>query len=371
MSFLLRALAAVALVGAAGVTAAQTERPQAENVQQFAQVEMADSAAEPEEIVEDAALRGDLDTMPDDMLVDLFPELVEIYPQFAGATSSVSPTGVQWTTNVVTVAFNGGSPEVRELIERAAGEWTQGGNFRFSFRDAQNRFREWRTNDANAVANIRIGFSEKGYWSKLGMLATDRDFSPLDRPTMNLGGLDTRLLEYVGQVNREKWARSYYHHVVLHEFGHALGLAHEHFHDDCQRDLRFDDEPGYQLTPDALGPYTADAAGRRPGALRVFQGRPNQWSPVGARFNLHAPSYFQATQQNIQRELGARSQIQTTRTIDRHSVMMYALHPSLLRSGDNSMCISLGAGAMSDGVRFATTLSAGDIAYFRQHYARP
>ncbi len=376
---MLRALVAAALGGLTVIAAAQTEPPEMAGV--AAQTEAAaEGAAQTEQaaMAEDAALRIGLDSTPDEMLVDLFPELQEQYPEFAGAVQQVNPTNVQWTANVVTVAFHGGSTEVRELIESAAAEWTaHSRTFRFSFRDAQRRFRQWRPNDEIAAADIRIGFATTrsdgrpdGYWSRLGLLATDRDFSPLRRPTMNFAGFDTKLQPYAGAENRNAWLGSYLHSVVLHEFGHALALAHEHFHPDCQRDLKLEDDADYLPGQDARRAYIADAAGRQPGALRVFQGFPNFWSPTNARFNLSATAYFEATRQNIATELNAPSSIQQSTAIDRRSVMMYALDPALLASGAHSMCIGTGDGRFRDGARFANRLSEGDIAYFRRYYDR-
>jgi hypothetical protein len=60
---------------------------------------------------------------------------------------------------------------------------------------------------------IRIAFSSRGSWSYVGMDALD---IPASAPTMNLGWL-TPALPYSD-------ARQ----VVLHEFGHAVGMIHEH-----------------------------------------------------------------------------------------------------------------------------------------------
>jgi serralysin len=64
--------------------------------------------------------------------------------------------------------------------------------------------------------HVRIGFlANQGSWSAIGIDALDPYFSK-NSPTMNLGWLedDTPDLEY--------------ERVVVHEFGHALGLTHEH-----------------------------------------------------------------------------------------------------------------------------------------------
>jgi len=61
-------------------------------------------------------------------------------------------------------------------------------------------------------ADVRISFRSRGSWSVLG--TTCREI-PRERPTMNFGWLRT--------ANDEEARR-----VVLHEFGHALGLIHEH-----------------------------------------------------------------------------------------------------------------------------------------------
>lgn len=63
-------------------------------------------------------------------------------------------------------------------------------------------------------AEIRIAFRQgKGSWSYLGVLCRD---IAADQPTMNYGWL-------TADSSDEELQR-----VVLHEFGHALGLIHEH-----------------------------------------------------------------------------------------------------------------------------------------------
>jgi len=81
-------------------------------------------------------------------------------------------------------------------------EWEKYANVSFDYIDAQD-------------AIIRITFnSDDGSWSLLGRnIGTAK---PPD-PTMNLGWIDDT--EDISKVDRG---------VILHEFGHALGLGHEY-----------------------------------------------------------------------------------------------------------------------------------------------
>jgi hypothetical protein len=62
-------------------------------------------------------------------------------------------------------------------------------------------------------AKIRVAFQAPSSWSYIG---TDALGVPINEPTINFGWLDDHLPE------------KDYRQVVLHEFGHVLGLIHEH-----------------------------------------------------------------------------------------------------------------------------------------------
>lgn len=99
------------------------------------------------------------------------------------------------------VRFLDGDPAVQARVQAIAKEWEAIANLKLQF-------------VGSGTAQIRISFAEKGFsWSTVG---TDALIVPAGEATMNYGWLeaDTSLREY--------------QRVVRHEFGHALGMVHEH-----------------------------------------------------------------------------------------------------------------------------------------------
>ena len=111
-----------------------------------------------------------------------------------GRVRAISPIGKTWMNgSTLRVRFNGGTPAQQKLVRDQAGWWMQHANLKFQFDNAP-------------TSEIRIGFDESdGAWSYIG---TDCRNIPVNQSTMNLGFLDGG--------------------TVAHEFGHAIGLAHEH-----------------------------------------------------------------------------------------------------------------------------------------------
>ncbi len=107
---------------------------------------------------------------------------------------AIAPIGKTWMNgSTLQVRFLGGTAGEQATAREQAGWWAQVANLTFDFNNATN-------------AEIRIAFdSNDGAWSYIG---TDCRSIPLNQPTMNLGFLDGG--------------------TAAHEFGHAIGLAHEH-----------------------------------------------------------------------------------------------------------------------------------------------
>jgi hypothetical protein len=100
------------------------------------------------------------------------------------------------------VTFLDGDPNVQQKVEHVAKQWMEHANIIFDF-----------VNDPDA--EIRISFRNSGSWSALGTDALVEEYFPKTEPTMNYGWLMPSSLD-------DDYS------VVLHEFGHALGLIHEH-----------------------------------------------------------------------------------------------------------------------------------------------
>lgn len=119
------------------------------------------------------------------------------------ATKAALVKAAKWNSgDIITVSFLDGIQSVQEKVKQVAETWVALGmaNLEFDFR-----------NDPDTM--IRISFLRPGSWSYIG---TECRFIAPNEPTMNYGWLDENSTDE--DIRR----------VVLHEFGHALGLIHEH-----------------------------------------------------------------------------------------------------------------------------------------------
>jgi serralysin len=108
----------------------------------------------------------------------------------------------RWQTGAkISIRFLDGGSNLQERVRNVALEWTKIANLTFEF-------------VSGAPTDIRIAFIPgNGSWSFIGTVCRNID-EP--KPTMNYGWLTPNSDE--AEVRR----------VVLHEFGHAIGLIHEH-----------------------------------------------------------------------------------------------------------------------------------------------
>lgn len=117
----------------------------------------------------------------------------------AGAASALRPPRLallkakKWVGKTkLRARFLDGTADQKEMVRQFAAGWSKHCNMTFEFGSASD-------------SEIRIAFKDDGAWSYIG---TDCLDIPRDQPTMNLGWVDEG--------------------VILHEFGHALGMIHEH-----------------------------------------------------------------------------------------------------------------------------------------------
>jgi hypothetical protein len=126
-------------------------------------------------------------------------------PGDAGKDRAALVKDAKWNPgDVITVSFLDGDPGVQDKVKKVAQRWTTPSLASLTFDFRKN------TNDTM----IRISFQDSGSWSVIG--TTCKQITDITQPTMNYGWLTP-------ESDDEEVRR-----VVLHEFGHALGLIHEH-----------------------------------------------------------------------------------------------------------------------------------------------
>jgi hypothetical protein len=165
----------------------------------------------------------------------------------------------------LSVKFIDGNPVVQERVREVADRWVQHVNLNFRWVGPTER------------ADIRIAFLDDGSWSYVGTDALGVDAMA---PTMNYGWL-------TANTPQEEYDR-----VVLHEFGHMLGMHHEH------------------MSPAANVPWDVEA-------VYAYYAR-SGWSRADVNYN-------------VLNKLGA--DITNFSAFDRDSIMLYAI-PNSLTIGD-------------------------------------
>jgi hypothetical protein len=196
----------------------------------------------------------------------------------------------------ITVSFLDGDPALQQRVQRVAKEWVSKdaagnpmANLKLSFR-----------NDTNET-DIRISFRYRGSWSLVGN--TCRNNTNTSMPTMNYGWLTP--------TSSEESLRR----VVLHEFGHAMAMHHEH------------------VNPDPNSPIKWN----RDAVIRDLSGPPNNWSLAVIERNM-----FESPEAAINTPL------------DVHSIMMYPIPPTWTLDGTS--------------VGLNSELSDTDKTFIRQQY---
>jgi Astacin (Peptidase family M12A) len=185
--------------------------------------------------------------LPRDLRTGPPPAVIENQtPRAAFERRKLWPLGI-----TLRVAFLDGTPDQHEIVRRFAPQWTQHANLKLDF-------------TANANPHIRITFDDNdGAWSYIGR---DCEAIPRSQATMNLGWQDEG--------------------VILHEFGHAIGLIHEH--QNPAGGIRWNKEAVY----------------------RDLGGSPNFWDRATVDRNMF--------------ETYDRDQVNAT-TVDKQSIMLYAI----------------------------------------------
>ena len=212
-----------------------------------------------------------------------------------GITTQALIASTKWDNGRnITVSFiDRPTDKIRRKIEQYASVYENHANISFNF-----------VTDNDSRADIRIGLDTTGTtsWSAIG-----RNSRNGRRTSMNFGWFDVNTTE------------SDFRSTILHEFGHALGMHHEHHHPD--QNICWD----------------------RPKVYRAYAGEPNNWDRATVDNNLF--------------QLLDHSDLSNASVYDPASIMHYSIDANLTTCNYS--------------VEGATELSPMDISYLGAMYPLP
>lgn len=200
------------------------------------------------------------------MCKDVYLPGQEYFPETTSKGAVV--TNKKWPNgSVITVSLNGGTTKVRNKVMQFAKEWSKYANITFNF-------------VTSGTAQIRVTFTAgAGSYSYIGKDALG---IASNKETMNFGWFD------------DNTSDTEFSRTTIHEFGHALGMIHEHQH------------------PLAAIPWD------KPKVYAYYAGYPNYWSQAQVDNNLFAKYSTSQTQYSA---------------YDKLSIMHYSISSTLTTNG--------------------------------------
>ncbi|MGE3876843.1 MAG: hypothetical protein AB7F74_28125 [Parvibaculaceae bacterium] len=188
----------------------------------------------------------------------------------------------------IRVCFFEGSQALRDVVANVAKEWMADSNsIKLDFGKPGKR----RTcqPDNGKEMQIRVSFSQEGYWSQVGQNSVV--FAKQEEASLNLGGFMNVTPDQLSD---------YEIGTIRHEFGHALGIEHEHQNPKggCDNEYNWDLIYSY------------------------LEGPPNNWSKDQIDWNLRQ---------------AAGDDLQLTK-FDKNSVMLYQFPADFYKKHDKSKC---------------------------------
>lgn len=139
------------------------------------------------------------------------------------------------------VCFFSGNPVVTHLVRTIASEWNAYSGVTFDFGEEGRWYN--CLDPRSGFPQIRVGFSERGYWSYVG--SDSERYGGERAPSMNLERFNAIYNESRYSVENVLEGVSRQHkRMIRHEFGHALGLLHEHQNPSlqCHNEIKWEGE---------------------------------------------------------------------------------------------------------------------------------
>ena len=187
-------------------------------------------------------------------------------------------------TQKINICFKGGTESLRKRIISIAEIWFKQANLKV---DVESATKSCQNNDKS---EIRIGFSEPGYWSYIGNDSLDDYLVSNDLASMNFEGFD-----------KNPPSEPRFTGIVLHEFGHALALHHEHQSPASGCDTEYD------------------------------------WDKLYAYYKSTYNWEKSEVDQNVKQLLNDRTVFDWSE-LDPESIMIYSSNPDFLKKGKESPC---------------------------------